>query len=195
MVPFRRSEGKAVTMKAGSGDLTGIVELHPVVVSLAMLGGLGATLALAWALPAGAGGPVFVLGLVVFAAGWPFLVTLHLEETFGAATEVNRVLVTACYLVALVLLPTALVIIELFTGLGWSLVFLLAWGGGCLAVGYLLWTATQALVFIEERRWVAPEQRVPTFLLMFVLPATIPYLQHRLRRALREAREDAWTAD
>ncbi len=195
MGPFRRSEGKAVAMKAGMRDVTGIVELHPALVSLAMLGGLGATLALAWALPAGAGGPVFVLGLVVFAAGWPFLVTLHLEETFGAATEINRWLVTASYLAALVLLPVALVIIELFTGLGWSLVFLLAWGGGCVAVGYLLWTATQALTFIEERRWVAPEQRVPTFLLMFVLPATIPYMQHRLRRALREAREDEWTAD
>jgi hypothetical protein len=64
-----------------------------------------------------------------------------------------------------------------------------------VAVGYLLWTATQALVFIEERRWVAPEQRVPTFLMMFVLPATIPYLQYRLRTALAEAREDEWTAD
>lgn len=181
-------------MKAGSSDLTGIVELHPVLVSLVMLGGLGVTLALAWILPAGAGGPVFVLGLVVFAIGWPFLVALHLEETFGAATEVNRWLVTACYLAALVLLPVALVIIEIFTGLGWSLVFLLAWGGGCVAVGYLLWAATQALVFIEERRWVAPEQRVPTFLMMFVLPVTIPYLQYRLVRALREAREDAWTA-
>jgi hypothetical protein len=182
-------------MKAESRDLTGIVELHPVLVSLAMLGGLALTLALAWILPAGSGGPIFVLGLVVFAAGWPFLVALYLEETFGAFTEVNRWLVTACYLAALVLLPVALVIIELFTGLGWSLVFLLAWGGGCVAVGYLLWTAAQALVFIEERRWVAPEQRVPTFLMMFVLPATIPYLQYRLRRALVEAREDEWTAD
>ena len=186
--------GRQVAMKAGSSDLTGIVELHPVLVSLVMLGGLGVTLALAWILPAGAGGPVLVLGLVVFAIGWPFLVALHLEETFGAATEVNRWLVTACYLAALVLLPLALVIIEIFTGLGWSLVFLLAWGGGCVAVGYLLWTATQALVFIEERRWVAPEQRVPTFLMMFVLPVTVPYLQYRLVRALREAREDAWTA-
>lgn len=180
-------------MKAASSDLTGIVELHPAVVTLAMLGGLGATLAFAWVLPAGAGGPVFVLGLVVFALGWPFLQALHLEEIFGAASEVNRPLVTACYLAALVLLPIALVIIEIFSGLGWSLLFLFAWGGGCLAVGYLLWTATQALVFIEERRWVAPELRVPTFLLMFVLPVTIPYLQYRFCRALREAREDDWT--
>jgi hypothetical protein len=50
-------------------------------------------------------------------------------------------------------------------------------------------------VFVEERRWVAPEQRVPTFLMMFVLPATVAYLQHRLRRALAEAREDEWIAD
>jgi hypothetical protein len=182
-------------MRAGPRDLTGIVELHPVLVTLAMLGGLALTLALAWVLPAGAGGPVFMLGLIVFALGWPLMLALHVEEIFGAFTEVNRWLVTACYLAALVLLPLALVVIEVSTGLGWSLVFLLAWGGGCVAVGYLLWTATQALVFIEERRWVAPEQRVPTFLMMFVLPATIPYLQYRLRTALVEAREDEWTAD
>jgi acyl-CoA synthetase (AMP-forming)/AMP-acid ligase II len=181
-------------MHARSQDLTGVVELHPALVTLAMLGGLGVTLTLAWVLPNGAGGPVFVLGLIVFAIGWPFLLALHLEETFGAFTEVNRWLVTACYLAALVLLPLALVIIELFTDLGWSLLFLLAWAVGCVAVGYLLWTATQALVFVEERRWVAPEQRVPTFLMMFVLPATIPYLQHRLRTALSEAREDEWIA-
>jgi hypothetical protein len=160
-----------------------------------MLGGLALSLALARILPEGAGGPVFMLGLMVFAAGWAFLLALHLDEAFGAFVEVNRLLVTVCYLAALVLLPLALTVIELLTGLGWSLLFLCAWGGGCLALGYLLWTATRALVFIEERRWVAPEQRVITFLLMFVLPATIPYLQHRLRTALREAREDEWTAE
>jgi hypothetical protein len=63
-----------------------------------------------------------------------------------------------------------------------------------VAAGYLLWAANQALVFIEERRWVAPEQLVPSFLMMFVLPVTIPYLQYRLRKALVEAREDEWTA-
>ena len=182
-------------MHAGSRDLAWICELHPAFVTLAMLGGLGLTLALAWVLPDGAGGPVFMLGLVVFAFGWPFVLTLHAEEAFGEFTEVVRWLVTASYLAALLLLPLALVVIELFTGLGWSLLFLIAWGGGCVAVGYLLWAATQALVFIEERRWVAPEQRVPTFLMMFVLPATIPYLQYRLRKALLEAREDEWTAD
>ena len=87
----------------------------------------------------------------------------------------------------------ALAIIELFTGLGWSLVFLLAWGAGCVAGGYLLWIANQALVFVEERRWVAPEQLVPSFLMMFALPVTIPYMQYRLRRAVMEAREDEWT--
>ncbi len=177
-----------------SGELTRILEFHPVLASLAMLSGLGVTIALAWILPAGAGGAVFALGLVVFVLGWPFLLALHLEETFGEFTEVNRWLVTASYLAALVLLPFALAIIELFTGLGWSLVFLLTWGAGCVAAGYLLWTANQALVFIEERRWVAPEQLVPSFLMMFVLPVTIPYMQHRLRKALIEAREDEWTA-
>ncbi|MDX1425039.1 MAG: hypothetical protein R3322_17965 [Kiloniellales bacterium] len=179
----------------GLGDLTGVVELHPALMALAMLGGLAATVALAWVLPDGAGGPVFVLGLMVFVVGWPFLVALHLEETFGAFTEIRRWLVTACYLAALVLLPLALVVIEVTAGVGWAMLFLLAWGGGCVAAGYLLWAATQALVFVEERRWVAPEQRVPTFLMMFVLPATVAYLQHRLRRALAEAREDEWIAD
>ncbi len=177
-----------------TGELTGILELHPALVTLAMLGGLGGTLALAWILPAGAGGAVFALGLVVFVLGWPFLLALHLEEIFGGFTEVNRWLVTASYLAALVLLPLALAIIELFTGLGWSLLFLLAWAAGCVAAGYLLWAANQALVFIEERRWVAPEQLVPSFLMMFVLPATIPYMQYRLRKALVEAREDELTA-
>ena len=90
-------------------------------------------------------------------------------------------------------LPVALAIIELFTGLGWSFIFLVAWGAGCVAAGYLLWAANQALVFVEERRWVAPEQLVPSFLMMFVLPVTIPYMQFRLRRAVVEAREDEWT--
>ncbi len=179
----------------GTGELTRILELHPALVTLAMLGGLGATIALAWILPAGAGGAVFALGLVVFVLGWPFLVALHLEEIFGGFTEVNRWLVTASYLAALVLLPLALAVIELFSGLGWSLIFLIAWAAGCVAAGYLLWAANQALVFIEERRWVAPEQLVPSFLMMFVLPVTIPYLQHRLRKALSEAREDEWSAD
>jgi hypothetical protein len=189
------SLARRVALDRGADDLAGLLERHPAVVTLAMLGGLALSLALAWILPEGAGGPVFVLGLMVFAAGWAFLLALHLEETFGAFVEVNRLLVTGCYLAALVLLPLALMVIELLTGLGWSLLFLCAWGGGCLALGYLLWTATRALVFIEERRWVAPEQRVPTFLMMFVLPVTIPYLQYRLRTALREAREDEWTAE
>ena len=120
-------------MPVGAGELAGVVELHPALVALAMLGGLAATVALAWVLPDGAGGPVFVLGLMVFVVGWPFLVALHLEETFGAFTEVRRWLVTACYLAALVLLPLALVVIELTAGVGWSLLFLLAWGGGCVA--------------------------------------------------------------
>lgn len=186
---------RRVALARGSDDLAGLLERHPALVTLAMLGGLALSLALARILPEGAGGPVFMLGLMVFAAGWAFLLALHLDETFGAFVEVNRLLVTVSYLAALVLLPLALTVIELLTGLGWSLLFLCAWGGGCLALGYLLWTATRALVFIEERRWVAPEQRVPTFLLMFVLPATIPYLQHRLRIALREAREDEWTTE
>lgn len=185
---------RVVDLQIRSGELTRILEFHPVLATLAMLGGLGVTIALAWILPAGAGGAVFALGVVVFVLGWPFLLALHLEETFGEFTEVNRWLVTASYLAALVLLPFALAIIELFTGLGLSLIFLLAWGAGCLAAGYLLWVANQALVFIEERRWVAPEQLVPSFLMMFVLPATIPYMQHRLRKALVEAREDEWTA-
>lgn len=189
------SLARRVALNRGSDDLAGILERHPALVALAMLGGLALSLAFAWVLPDGAGSPVFVLGLVVFAAGWAFLVALHLEETFGAFVEVNRLLVTACYLAALLLLPLALVVIELLTGLSWSLLFLCAWGGGCVALGYVLWTATRALVFVEERRWIAPEQRVPTFLMMFVLPATIPYLQHRLRTALREAREDEWTAE
>jgi len=189
------SMARRVALSGGSGDLAGFVERHPAWVTLAMTGGLALSLALAWILPDGAGGPVFVLGLMVFAGGWAFLLALHLEEIFGAFVEVNRLVVTASYLAALLLLPLALVVIELLTGLGWSLLFLCAWAGGCLAVGYLLWSAARALVFIEERRWVAPEQRVPTFLMMFVLPATIPYLQQRLRTALREAREDEWTAE
>ncbi len=189
------SMARRVAHGGGSGDLTGIVERHPALVTLAMTGGLALSLTFAWILPEGAGVPVFVLGLIVFAGGWAFALALHLEEIFGDFVEVSRPLVTASYLAALLLLPLALVVIELLTGLGWSLLFLCAWGGGCLAVGYLLWTAARALVFIEERRWVAPEQRVPTFLMMFVLPATIPYLQHRLCTALREAREDEWTAE
>jgi len=184
-----------VDLHVRTGEFSRILEFHPVLATLAMLGGLGATIALAWLLPAGAGRAVFALGLVVFMLGWPFLLALHLEDTFGDFTEVKRWLVTACYLAALVLLPLALAVIELFTGWGWSLLFLVAWGTGCAAAGYLLWAANQALVFIEERRWVAPEQLVPSFLMMFVLPVTIPYLQHRLRTALREAREDEWTAE
>jgi hypothetical protein len=183
-----------VDLQIRTDELARILELHPALVTLAMLGGLGVTIALAWILPAGAGGAVFALGLVVFVLGWPYLLALYLEETFGEITEVKRWLVSACYLAALVLLPLALALIELFTGLGWSLIFLLAWGAGCVAAGYLLWAANQALVFIEERRWVAPEQLVPSFLMMFVLPVTIPYLQYRLRKALVEAREDEWTA-
>jgi hypothetical protein len=61
-------------------------------------------------------------------------------------------------------------------------------------VGCLLWTATQALAFIEERRFLAPERRAATVPLMVVLPATIPYLQYRLRTVLSEAREDEWIA-
>ena len=182
-------------MHLRTGELARILEFHPVLATLAMLGGLGATIALAWLLPAGAGGAVFALGLVVFMLGWPFLLALHLEDTFGDFTEVKRWLVTASYLAALVLLPLALVVIELFSGWGWSLLFLVAWGAGCVAAGYLLWAANQALVFIEERRWVAPEQLVPSFLMMCVLPVTIPYMQHRLRTALREAREDEWAAE
>ncbi len=181
-------------MRARPEDLSRLLELHPVLACLAMLGGLAATIALAWLLPAGAGGAVFALGLVVFMLGWPYLLVLHLEDTFGDFTEVKRWLVTACYVAALVLLPLALMIIELFSGWGWSLLFLVAWGAGCVAAGYLLWAANQALVFIEERRWVAPEQLVPSFLMMFALPVTIPYMQHRLRTALREAREDEWSA-
>ena len=162
-------------------------------VSLAMTGGLAATVALAWVLPAGAGGAVFALGLVVFVLGWPFLTARYLEDSFGEITELNQHLLTASYIAALVLLPVALAIIELFTGLGWSFIFLVAWGAGCVAAGYLLWAANQALVFVEERRWVAPEQLVPSFLMMFVLPVTIPYMQFRLRRAVVEAREDEWT--
>ncbi len=174
-------------------DLAGILELHPVLVSLAMTGGLAATVALAWVLPAGAGGAVFALGLVVFVLGWPFLTARYLEDSFGEITELNQHLLTSSYIAALVLLPVALAIIELFTGLGWALMFLVAWGAGCVAAGYLLWAANQALVFVEERRWVAPEQLVPSFLMMCVLPVTIPYMQYRLRRALVEAREDEWT--
>ena len=173
-------------------DLGGLLELHPLPVSLAMAGGLAVTIALAWLLPAGAGGAVFALGVVVFVLGWPFLMTRHLEESFGEITELNQLLVSVSYIFSLIMLPTALAIIELFSGLGWSLVFLVAWGAGCVAAGYLLWVANQALVIVEERRWIAPEQLVPSFLMMFVLPVTIPYMQHRLRRALSEAREDEW---
>jgi len=176
-----------------SEDLARILELHPVLMTLAMVGGLAATVTLAWLLPTGAGGAVFALGMVVFMLGWPFLLARHLEESFGEVIEINQSLMTVSYLFALILLPVALAIIELFTGLGWSLVFLLAWGAGCVAAGYLLWTANQALVFLEERRWVAPEQLVPSFLMMCVLPVTIPYMQYRLRKALIEAREDDWT--
>jgi hypothetical protein len=157
-----RRQGEWWTVRAGPEDLSRLLELHPVLACLAMLGGLAATIALAWLLPAGAGGAVFALGLVVFMLSWPYLLALHLEDTFGDFTEVKRWLVTACYVAALVLLPLALMIIELFSGWGWSLLFLIAWGGGCAAAGYLLWAANQALVFIEERRWVAPEQLVPS---------------------------------
>ena len=54
--------------------------------------------------------------------------------------------------------------------------------------------AHSAGVAPEERRWVAPEQLVPSFLMMCALPVTVPYMQHRLRTALREAREDEWVA-
>ena len=179
-------------MRIEVSDLSRILELHPALACLAMWGGLAATVAIAWLLPAGAGGAVFALGLTVFVLAWPYLVALHLEELFGEFAEVQRWLVTLCYLAALVLLPSALAVIELFSGLGWSLVFLIAWGLGCAAALYLLWVANQALVFVEERRWVAPEQLVPSYLMMCVLPATIAYLQYRLRTALVEAREDEW---
>jgi uncharacterized membrane protein YhdT len=110
-----------VDLHVRTGEFSRILEFHPVLATLAMLGGLGATIALAWLLPAGAGRAVFALGLVVFMLGWPFLLALHLEDTFGDFTEVKRWLVTACYLAALVLLPLALAVIELFTGWGWSL--------------------------------------------------------------------------
>ena len=180
-------------MQVEAGHLAKVLAFRPVLATLILWGGFGGAIALAWLLPAGAGGAVFALGLVVFVLGWPCLLALRLEEIFGEVTEVERWHAAACYLAALLLLPVALAVIELFTGLGWSLLFLVAWCAGCAAAGYLLWIANQALVFVEERRWVAPEQLVPSFLTMLALPVTIPYMQHRLLKALEEAREERWT--
>ena len=51
--------GRVVDLQIRTDELTRILEFHPALVTLAMLGGLGVTIVLAWTLPAGAGGAVF----------------------------------------------------------------------------------------------------------------------------------------
>ncbi len=168
-----------------------IVELHPILALAVVLGGITLTVALTLVSPAPAQAGILALGLVVFVLGWPFLVSLYLEGTFGGVTGVDRALVTTCYAGALLLIPSALVVIEILSGATWTLIFLLAWCLGLIAAGYVMWAASRALISVEEGRRLQPDRYLPTFLMWPFLPVTVWFIQSRIRTLLAEARENA----
>ncbi len=168
-----------------------IVELHPILALAVVLGGITLTVALTLVAPAPAQAGILALGLVVFVLGWPFLVSLYLEGAFGGVTGVDRALVTTCYAGALLLIPSALVVIESLSGAAWTLIFLLAWCLGLFAAGYVMWAASRALISVEEGRRLQPDRYLPTFLMWPFLPVTVWFIQSRIRTLLAEARENA----
>ncbi len=168
-----------------------IVELHPILALAVVLGGITLTVALTLVAPAPAQAGILALGLVVFVLGWPFLVSLYLEGAFGGVTGVDRALVTTCYAGALLLIPTALVVVEILSGAAWTLIFLLAWCLGLLAAGYVMWSASRALTFAEEGRRLLPDRYVQTFLMWPFLPVTVWFIQSRVRKLLAETAEAA----
>jgi len=168
-----------------------IVELHPILALAVVLGGITLTVALTLVAPAPAQAGILALGLVVFVLGWPFLVSLYLEGAFGGVTGVDRALVTTCYAGALLLIPSALVVVESLSGAAWTLIFLLAWCIGLFAAGYVMWAASRALISVEEGRRLQPDRYLPTFLMWPFLPVTVWFIQSRIRTLLAEARENA----
>jgi hypothetical protein len=168
-----------------------IVELHPILALAVVLGGITLTVALTLVAPAPAQAGILALGLVVFVLGWPFLVSLYLEGAFGGVTGVDRPLVTTCYAGALLLVPSALVVVESLSGAAWTLIFLLAWCLGLFAAGYVMWAASRALISVEEGRRLQPDRYLPTFLMWPFLPVTVWFIQSRIRTLLAEARENA----
>ena len=168
-----------------------IVELHPILALAVVLGGITLTVALTLVAPAPAQAGILALGLVVFVLGWPFLVSLYLEGAFGGVTGVDRALVTTCYAGALLLIPSALVVIESLSGAAWTLIFLLAWCLGLFAAGYVMWAASRALISVEEGRRLQPDRYLPTFLMWPFLPVTVWFIQSRIRTLLAEAHENA----
>jgi hypothetical protein len=168
-----------------------IVELHPILALAVVLCGITLTVALTLVAPAPAQAGILALGLVVFVLGWPFLVSLYLEGAFGGVTGVDRALVTTCYAGALLLIPSALVVIESLSGAAWTLIFLLAWCLGLFAAGYVMWAASRALISVEEGRRLQPDRYLPTFLMWPFLPVTVWFIQSRIRTLLAEACENA----
>ena len=168
-----------------------IVELHPILALAVVLGGITLTVALTLVAPTPAQAGILALGLVVFVLGWPFLVSLYLEGAFGGVTGVDRALVTTCYAGALLLIPSALVVVESLSGAAWTLIFLLAWCIGLFAAGYVMWAASRALISVEEGRRLQPDRYLPTFLMWPFLPVTVWFIQSRIRTLLAEAHENA----
>jgi hypothetical protein len=168
-----------------------IVELHPLAALAVVLGGTTLTIALTLVAPAPAQAGIMAFGLIVFVLGWPLLVSLYLEGAFGEVTGVDRALVTTCYAGALLLIPTALVVVEILSGAAWTLIFLLAWCLGLLAAGYVMWSASRALTFAEEGRRLLPDRYVQTFLMWPFLPVTVWFIQSRIRKLLAETAEAA----
>ena len=178
-------------MNARWRALVRIVELHPILGSAMVLGGTTLTVALALVAPAPAQAAILALGLIVFVLGWPLLVSLYLEGAFGEVTGVDRALVTTCYAGALLLVPSALVVVEVLSGAAWTLIFLLAWCLGLFAAGYVMWVASRALTCAEEGRRLQPDRYLPTFLMWPFLPVTVWFIQSRIRTLLAEAAEAA----
>jgi hypothetical protein len=178
-------------MNARWRALVRMVELHPILALAAVLGGTMLTVALALVAPAPTQAAILALGFVVFVLGWPFLVSLYLEGAFGDLTGVDRALVTTCYAGALLLIPSALVVIEVLSSVAWTLIFLLAWCLGLIAAGYVMWAASRALTCAEEGRRLQPDRYLPTFLMWPFLPVTVWFIQSRIRTLLAEAAEAA----
>jgi len=132
-------------MNAHWRALVRMVEFHPLLALAVVLGGTTLTVALTLVVPAPVQAAILALGLVVFVLTWPLLVSLYLEGVFGEVTGVDRALVTTCYAGALLLIPSALVVIEILSGAAWTLIFLLAWCLGLFAAGYVMWSASRAL--------------------------------------------------
>ncbi len=170
---------------------TPVTEMPPVPAWLLMAVLLVGAAALALALPSPAGAAVLILALLAICLGWAVLLALYFSRAFMEARFVHRRLLKIAYPTALLLLPASLVIVDTGSGLGWSLLFLLAWGLGCGAAGFVLWSAAKALVFAEEAREVPAEHCLLTFLMCLALPVSVAYLQYRVRAVLAEAREAA----